>query len=85
VTRPYPTAASAQMSATTTPWSDRKSDKGYLSGSVQGKHGKRRPERAAAVAARKSIDRCGDGQAQAPWGSHIRRVLCLAGPVRRLA
>ena len=28
VTRPYPTAASAQTSATTTPWSDRKSDKG---------------------------------------------------------
>ena len=31
VTRPYATAASAQISATTTPWSARKSDKGTLS------------------------------------------------------
>jgi hypothetical protein len=35
VTRPYPTAASAHISATTTPWSDRKSDKGDLSENVQ--------------------------------------------------
>src|SRR5215213_6174783 len=52
VTRPYPTAASAQMSATTTPWSARKSDKGTLSESVQTNTKAAARTRAAAEAAR---------------------------------
>src|SRR5829696_6332464 len=43
VTRPYPTAASAHISATTTPWSDRKSDKEDLSETFRPTR-KRRPK-----------------------------------------
>src|SRR5829696_8218809 len=46
VTAPYTTAAAAQTSATTTPWSVRKLDKENLSGSGQSE--RRRPDLAAA-------------------------------------
>src|SRR4051794_6868422 len=46
VTAPYTTAAAAHTSATTTPWSVKKLDKGNLSGSGQSE--RRRPDLAAA-------------------------------------
>ena len=57
VTRPYPTAASAQTSATTTPWSVRKSDKGDLSESVQTNTKAAAGRRAAARAVAQFIGR----------------------------
>src|SRR5688572_17129420 len=57
VTTPYPTATSAHTSATTTPWSDRKSDKGDLSESVQTNTKAAAGSRAAARAVAESIGR----------------------------
>src|SRR5919107_2556749 len=81
VARPYPTAANAHTSATTTPWSDRKSDKETSLECVQEKHEDGGRE-AAARAAAESIERSGGAVRSLPRNPEPSRALRRAGALR---